>query len=138
MKTKKILICLLTVIAFASFSMNSYASGHDKKKSSTYKMSTNSRKATDFISQANMNLFSTPDQLIIQFDNPAQEYLTFVISTPEGVELMTLVSSEPAGDFVVNVNDLVAMGGADVYVVDMYSGDGKKKTESGTVVIVRE
>ena len=89
-------------------------------------------------SQATMNLSATTDDIIIQYTNSDMEYLTFVIYREDGTLLMELTTTQDVGEFVINNSELVAMGGTGEYYVEMLSGDGKKKTESGTVVIVRE
>lgn len=135
MKTGKLMISLFIIILSVTFTMKSMSSVNNN--------SGNSENQTNSISisfEPTMEIYSTPEQVFIQFDNPAQEDLYFVVTSPSGVELMTFSSNESSGVIAIDINELYAMGGNGYYTVDMYScaSDGKKKVITGTVVIIRE
>lgn len=135
MKTSKILTVVLSVVFFISFSFSALPSGKDI---SLQKMKAKTIRNTDAISIASMDLYSTDKEIIIDYDNPGLENLTFVIYDLKGFELAVYKTSLVEGEFIAYASDLAAAGGSGSYYVVMYTSDGKKKVITGTVVIIRE
>ena len=131
MKIRSLIFSLIMTGSLISMSLYSNA-----QKSSTKVIDNTSINTEE--SQATMNLSATADDIIIQYTNSDMEFLTFVIYSETGNVLMEWSTTQDNGEFVINNSELVAMGGTGEYYIELLSGDGKKKTESGTVVIVRE
>ena len=85
-----------------------------------------------------MQVYSIPNTLVIDYINPAQERVEIVVSDLHGNPLEVFVTHNPGGTISYTAEELEAKGGTGVYEVTMYGGDDRKVIKKSTIVIIKE
>jgi hypothetical protein len=109
-----VFICVFATISFVSFSQSQTGTEPD------------------------MQAYSIPNALKIDYQNPAQERIDIVVYDMMDNVLEHFTTWNAEGSLVYTAEELEAKGGTGTYNVVLYAGPDHQKTKGTVVVIIRE